>query len=150
MERHSMADERPVTYRGVVYPSQCDHMGHMNVMWYVQKFDEATWQLLAAVGLTGKRMRDESSGMAAVEQHIEYRRELRAGDTVTIRSHVMEVKDKAIRFVHEMTDDLSGTVAAVTTLVGVHIDAVARRGRALPPDVREKALALCDRAEARG
>ena len=51
-----------MTYRGVVYPSQCDHMGHMNVMWYVQKFDEATWQLLAAVGLLGKRMRDEASG----------------------------------------------------------------------------------------
>jgi acyl-CoA thioester hydrolase len=143
-----MPDEHPVTYRGVVYPSQCDHMGHMNVMWYVQKFDEATWQLLAAVGLTGTRMRDESSGMAAVEQHIQYRRELRAGDTVTIRSHVAEVKEKAITFVHEMTDDQSGTVAAVTRLVGVHIDTVARRARALPLDVREKALALCDRAAA--
>ena len=106
-------------------------MGHMNVMWYVQKFDEATWQLLAAVGLSGKRMRDEASGMAAVEQHIEYRRELRAGDTVTVRSHVLE-----------MTDDQTGTIAAVTTLVGVHIDAVGRRARPLPPDVREKALAL--------
>ena len=32
-----------VTYRGVVYPWDCDHMGHMNVMRYVGKFDEATW-----------------------------------------------------------------------------------------------------------
>jgi acyl-CoA thioester hydrolase len=32
-----------VTYRGVVYPWHCDHMGHMNVMWYVGRFDEATW-----------------------------------------------------------------------------------------------------------
>src|SRR6266542_3912128 len=23
----------PITYRGVVYPWQCDHMGHLNVMW---------------------------------------------------------------------------------------------------------------------
>jgi acyl-CoA thioester hydrolase len=61
---------------------------------------------------------------------------------------VLEVKEKAIRFVHEMTDQ-SGTVAAVTTLVGVHLDTVARRARALPPDVREKALALCDRTAAR-
>lgn len=30
----------PITYRGVVYPWQCDHMGHMNAMWYVGKFDE--------------------------------------------------------------------------------------------------------------
>lgn len=139
-----MADERPITYRGVVYPSQCDHMGHMNVMWYVQKFDEATWQLLAAIGMPGNRLRDESSAMAAVEQHIEYRRELHAGDTVRIRSHILEVKEKAIRFVHEMTDDQSGAVAAVTTLVGVHLDAVARRARPLPPDVREKAMAMKD------
>jgi acyl-CoA thioester hydrolase len=27
------------TYRGAVYPWHCDHMGHMNVMWYVGKFD---------------------------------------------------------------------------------------------------------------
>ena len=25
------------TYRGAVYPWHCDHMGHMNVMWYVGK-----------------------------------------------------------------------------------------------------------------
>jgi hypothetical protein len=42
----------PITYRGVVYPWQCDHMGHMNVMWYVGKFDEATWQSLSMLGLT--------------------------------------------------------------------------------------------------
>ena len=28
------------TYRGAVYPWHCDHVGHMNVMWYVGKFDE--------------------------------------------------------------------------------------------------------------
>ena len=42
--------EPMITYRGVVYSWHCDHMGHMNVMWYVGKFDEAAWQLLAAVG----------------------------------------------------------------------------------------------------
>jgi acyl-CoA thioester hydrolase len=41
-----------------------------------------------------------------------------------------------------MTDDPSGTIAAVTTLVGVHLDAVARRARPLPPDVRENAMAM--------
>jgi acyl-CoA thioester hydrolase len=39
--------EFTITYRGTVYPWQCDHMGHMNVMWYVAKFDEASWQLLS-------------------------------------------------------------------------------------------------------
>jgi len=39
-----------VTYRGTVYPSQCDHMGHMNVTGYVGKFDEASWRLLLTLG----------------------------------------------------------------------------------------------------
>ena len=41
------------TYRGTVYPWQCDHVGHMNIMWYVGKFDEANWNLFARLGLTG-------------------------------------------------------------------------------------------------
>jgi acyl-CoA thioester hydrolase len=43
--------EWKITYRGIVYPWYCDHMGHMNVMWYAGKFDEACWQLLAMLGL---------------------------------------------------------------------------------------------------
>ena len=51
--------ELPITYRGTVYPWQCDHMGHMNVMWYVGKFDEATWHLLALLGLTPSSLREQ-------------------------------------------------------------------------------------------
>ena len=40
-----------------------------------------------------------------VEQHIEYKRELRAGDLVTIRSSILEAREKSMRFVHEMTND---------------------------------------------
>ena len=42
--------EPEITYRGAVYPWHCDHVGHMNVMWYVGKFDEATWNLFHRVG----------------------------------------------------------------------------------------------------
>jgi acyl-CoA thioester hydrolase len=94
--------ERPITYRGVVTAAQCDHMGHMNVMWYVGKFDEATWQLFAGLGLTRSRIHKEKRGMAGLEQQIEYKRELFAGDVVTVRSAVLEVKDKVVRFAHEM------------------------------------------------
>ena len=82
-----------MTYRGAVYPSQCDHMGHMNVATYVAKFDEATWQLFAAIGLGPSRLRAEQIGMAGVEQQIEYKHELFAGDVVTVTSTVLEVKE---------------------------------------------------------
>lgn len=134
--------ELPITYRGTVYPWHCDHMGHMNVMWYVGKFDEATWQLISNIGLSRSRLEKEGAGMAAVEQHIEYKRELRAGDLITIRSAVVEVKDKSVRFRHEMWNDETGELAASTILVGVYLDLTTRRVRSLPPDVRERAASL--------
>jgi acyl-CoA thioesterase FadM/ketosteroid isomerase-like protein len=131
-----------VTYRGTVYPSQCDHMGHMNVMWYAAKFDEASWQLAAALGLTAARFKREGTGMAAVDQHIEYKRELRAGDVVTIRSSVLDVREKSIRLLHEMRNDETGEVAAISILVGVHLDTTGRQARTLPSDIRERATRM--------
>jgi acyl-CoA thioester hydrolase len=136
-----MAD-RPVTYRGVVRSEHCDHMGHMNVMWYVGKFDEASWQLFAAMGLSRSRMQKENRGVAGVEQHIEYKRELRAGDVVTVRSAVDEVKDKVIRLTHEMTNDETGEVAAIMHLVAVYFDTEVRKSLPLPPDIRERASGM--------
>jgi acyl-CoA thioester hydrolase len=147
--------EFAVTYRGTVYPWQCDHMGHMNVMWYVGKFDEASWQILSTLGLTRARFRNENAAMAAVEQHIDYKRELYAGDIITIRSRVLEVKDKAVRLIHEMRNDATGEVAAVTVTVGVYLDTTVRRARSLPSDVRERATLMIneegsvDRSESR-
>ncbi|MBT8769312.1 acyl-CoA thioesterase [Metapseudomonas boanensis] len=134
-------NEATLTYRGAVYPWHCDHMGHMNVMWYVGKFDEATWQLFTHLGLAPSRLRNDSAGMAAVEQHIEYRRELHAGDVLSIRSRILEVTEKAIRFCHEMVNDETGEVAATTTLVGVHLDTQMRKSKPLPSEVRERVQA---------
>jgi acyl-CoA thioester hydrolase len=130
--------EPVLTYRGAIYPWHCDHMGHMNVMWYVGKFDEATWHLLATVGLTSKRMREEVIGLVAVEQRIEYKRELLAGDLITIRSRFQEVREKALLFVHEMTNEETQEVAARTFLTGVCLDTKTRKARPLPGDVRER------------
>jgi acyl-CoA thioester hydrolase len=131
-----------ITYRGTVYPWQCDHLGLMNVMWYTGKFDEASWQLFSKLGLTRARLRAEGAAMVAVEQRLEYKRELHAGDVVSIRSAVMEVKDKSIRMVHEMRNDNTGEVAAISVIVAVHLDATARRAQLLPTDVRDRAVLM--------
>jgi len=127
-----------ITYRGMIYPWHCDHMGHMNVMWYVGKFDEATWHLLASAGVTAKRMREEGFGMVAAEQRIEYKRELLAGDLITIRSHFQEVREKALLFVHEMTNEETEEVVARTFLTGVCLDMKTRKATPLPADIRER------------
>ncbi len=97
-------------------------MGHMNVMWYTGKLDEATWAFFSALGLTPSYMRDQNRGMVAVEQKIAYQLELRAGDLVLVRSRVLEVREKVIRFQHEMINVETGELAATSELTGVHID----------------------------
>ena len=131
-----------LTYRGAVYPWHCDQMGHMNVMWYVGKFDEATWNLFAAAGITTAFLREQKRGMAAVQQNITYRRELMAGDTLTVHSAFLEVRDKVARFVHEMRHGETGELAALCMLTGVHIDAVARRSCAFPEAILARGRGL--------
>src|SRR5690242_21713597 len=101
-----------ITYKGTVYPWHCDHMGHMNVMWYVGKFDEATWHVFARIGVTPTYLRELQRGMAAVQQNITYRRELVAGDLIEIRSRLLDVRDKVIVFRHEMRNIEHDEIAA--------------------------------------
>jgi acyl-CoA thioester hydrolase len=120
-------DPTAPTAVGTVYPWHCDHMGHMNVMHYVGRFDEATWQLFHRLGLTPAWLREHGRGMAAVEQHLRYQRELLPGDVFEIRSRVLAVSAKSMRFAHEMRRAGEETVAATCELTGVHLDTRARR-----------------------
>jgi acyl-CoA thioester hydrolase len=131
-----------LTYRGAVYPWHCDQMGHMNVMWYVGKFDEATWNLFAAMGVTTAFLRERKRGMAAVQQNITYRRELVAGDTVTVHSAFLEIRDKVARFVHEMRNAETEEIAAYCLLTGVHIDAEARKACPFPQEILARGKSL--------
>ncbi len=130
------------TYRGAVYPWHCDHMGHMNVMWYVGKFDEATWNLFAAMGITAAFLKEHHRGMAAVQQNITYRRELLAGDTLAVRSAFLEVRDKVVKFVHEMRNAQTGDVAAICVLTGVSMDTRSRKSCPFPQEIAAAAHRL--------
>lgn len=126
------------TYQGTVFPWHCDHMDHMNVMFYVGKFDEATWHFFSSLGLSGRRMRETQKGLVAVEQNIQYKAELMAGDIITIHSEIIECKDKSIKFRHEMRNSESGDIAAITILTGLYFDKVKRKAISLPDEVKAK------------
>jgi acyl-CoA thioester hydrolase len=101
----------------------------MNIMWYVGNFDEANWNLFARIGLTPSYLRESGRGMAALQQNITYKRELLAGDIVEVRSVLLEIRDKSIRFKHEMRNAETGEIAAFCETTGVHM-------RANPPDLQ--------------
>lgn len=131
-----------ITYAGTVYPWQCDHMGHMNVMAYVGKFDEATWAFFLSIGLSPAVLRGDAIGMAALEQRLTYKRELLPGDVVEIRTRLVELREKTVRFVHTMRNRESGEIAAECELVTACLDKAARKARAFPAEIAARARAV--------
>jgi len=115
------------TYRGTVYPWHCDFNGHMNVMHYVGKFDEATWHFLAHFGITPSYLRKEERAMVAAEQNFKYFQELNSGHLVYIKTELVEFKQKAIVFVHRMYNVETEALVAEGRMVGVHIDTNSRK-----------------------
>ncbi len=129
------------TYRGIVYPNQHDHMGHMNVQWYTAKFDESTWHLFSRLGITSEYIRQNNRGMVAVEQNIKYKIEAVAGDLLVVKSKVIEIKDKSIRFIHVMYNTETGLELATSEFVGVHLDLTTRKACPFPDFMRDTKLA---------
>ena len=65
---------------------------------------------------------------------------------ITIRTTLLEFKEKSLRFTHEMSDDETGAVVARTILKAVHLDTEARKSCAFPDAIAAKAAAMLSRS----
>ena len=123
------------TARGTVHEWQRDHMGHINVRAYMEFFEEACWQFYAMLGLTPSLLRSGALHLAAVQQNIGYRKELYPGDTVAVRSGVLELREKVLRFRHELINTESGEVCSVCDFTVVCLNPQTRKSRPFPGEV---------------
>ena len=144
------------TARGTVHEWQRDHMGHINVRAYMEFFEEACWQFYAMLGMTPSLLRSGALHLAAVQQNIGYRKELYPGDTVAVRTGVLEMREKVLRFRHELVNTETTDVCAVCDFMspcacagdGIHSDTVvclnpeSRKSQAFPADVATRAREL--------
>jgi acyl-CoA thioester hydrolase len=83
-----------------------------------------------------------------VDQHISYLQELHAGAVVSVRTRVLEIKERSMRFEHEMFDDSTQALSARTTLKAVHLDTTARKSVPFAAAVLAKAQGLIAAAAA--
>lgn len=130
------------TARGTVHEWQRDHMGHINVRAYLDFFDHAAWQTYAALGLTASVLRSGAVRLAAVQQNVSYRKELYPGDTIAVRTGVLELRDKVLRFRHELYNTETDELCALCEFTVVCLDPETRKSRPFPPEVAQRARAL--------
>jgi len=127
------------TARGTVHEWQRDHMGHINVRAYMEFFEEACWQFYAMLGMTPSLLRAGKLHLAAVQQNISYKKELYPGDTIVVRTGVLEMRDKVLRFRHELLNTETGDTCAACDFTVVCLDPEARRSQPFPADVAARA-----------
>ncbi len=69
-------------------------------------------------------------------------RELLAGDTVSVRSQVLEVRERVLRMMHTMQNTATEEPVAICILTAVHIDRRTRKSCPFPEAIREAAEQL--------
>jgi acyl-CoA thioester hydrolase len=131
------------THTGVVYPAQCDAMGHLNVAHYVAAFDQAMWHLVHAFGYRGEWQQSRREGWADVRHDVTFSRELRVGSLYYIESAVTDLGGKSITTVHRMMN-MDGETAAVDEIKSVYFDLERRRALPIPEEIRTGASSMID------
>lgn len=131
-----------LTYQGVVYPAQCDAMGHMNVQFYIAAFDQSLWHLMAASGYSAAWIHERREGWADRRYEIDFRQELPVGSLFEIHSSVGKVGRTSLTTHHSLTNKADGVTCAELVAVSVYFDLEGRRALPLPQAIIDGAAKL--------
>ncbi|WP_439629005.1 acyl-CoA thioesterase [Shinella sp.] len=121
-----------LTYQGVVYPAQCDAMGHMNVQFYIAAFDQSLWHLMAAALYSAAWIAERREGWADRRYEIDFRQELPVGSLFEVHSAVVKVGRTSLTTRHWLTNKADGVLCAELLAVSVYFDLEGRKSLPLP------------------
>jgi acyl-CoA thioester hydrolase len=127
------------TFKGAVLASEYDFASHMNSHMYVSRFDQATWLLLHAIGMTPASMKQQNLRVAIVRQNYQFLEELRGGELVEIKSGFLAIGEKYFRFIHQMYNDETGKMVATCDSVAVQASLESGKSVPMADELQEKA-----------
>ncbi|MBL1099464.1 thioesterase family protein [Streptomyces coffeae] len=134
-------------YQQTVRPEWIDYNGHMSEAFYVLVFGHSTDEMMVETGLDSSYRAKTGYSLYTVESHIRYLREVEEGAELTIRTRVLGVDEKKVRFSHEMhVGEPDGAPVATTELLAVHTDQKQGHAAPFPDEVRERLSALVEKA----
>ena len=125
------------TYKGAVLTWECDSNRHMNVMYYINKFESGGRQLSGKMGFTRAFLEEHNYGIAVVEQNIKYLKEVLEDDLLHIESHVVGYTHKVFEVQHEMFDSTTNKKVAEMNVKLVLLDKKLRKAAFLPTEIQE-------------
>ena len=117
---------------------ECDSNGHMNVMYYVDKFEYASRNFNLHLGFTKPYIQTRNLGFVALEQNIKYLKEVFEDDLLYIKSHLMRIGNKAYTVKHEMYNTETNTLVSTMKVAMVLFHKHDRKAIYFPKELKEK------------
>ncbi len=122
---------------GSVQGDWIDYNGHMNVAYYSLAFDQALDSFFDRIDLGKAYMARSQCSFFVLESHICYLREVREGDELAFRLHVLDWDEKRLHYfltMHERDEQgrFHTDPAATSEQIGIHVDMRRRRPTPFP------------------
>lgn len=127
------------TFKGAVLAAEYDPASYMNSRMYVSRFDQATWFLLHAIGMTPASMKQKNLRAAIVRQNYQFLEELRGGELVEIKSGFLAIGEKYFRFIHQMYNYETSKMVATCDSVAVQASLETGKSVALSSALQDRA-----------
>lgn len=134
---------QPLALYAVTVPAAwTDYNGHMTEHRYSEAFGHATDAFLTLAGMDSAYM-DAGCSVFTAESQVRFRREVKAGAAVTVRTQLLGLGEKRLHLLHQMVTS-DGAVAATAELSLAHVDT--KEGGSCPfrAPMAEKLAALWD------
>jgi acyl-CoA thioester hydrolase len=114
-------------------------MGHLNTRHYAAMFDDASMQLLSALGFDFAAARGGAYGWADVRAEIDLLAEVPLGGAVVVESGIVKLGNSSLTTVHRMLSVAGGKEHARYKLVTVYFDLGKRAAHPIPEHYRAAA-----------
>ncbi|MGE0653051.1 MAG: acyl-CoA thioesterase [Alphaproteobacteria bacterium] len=135
------------TARMVVFPSHCDHLGHMNVRWYAHVFDDGSFQIWPLIGITNRLMQEAGVVTVVARTATDFQHEVRAGDMLKVETGFVKVGTKSATHRQRLVNIESGIVHARQEVTEVCFNLRTRKSVAMPEPYRRLIEAAMVEAE---
>ena len=126
------------TNRGVVFPWQCDHYGHLNVRYYTHFFDDAGFQIWSLIGLKLDEIHDRGVHPVVAEIKVRFLHELKAGSLIIVKGGFTKAGSKSIGHSQRMYNVDTCVLCATQDSVEVFFDPKTRTSALMPDDIRTR------------
>jgi acyl-CoA thioesterase FadM len=117
-----------------VRPDWIDYNDHMTEAAYLTAFGEASDALFRYVGID-EAYRAAASSFYTVETHINYYREVSAGELLRFETQLLGLDEKRLHLFHRMLHGETESLLATTEQMLVHVDMKASAASPIQPEI---------------